>query len=985
MDSCPCRTGWCFLCGKLSGSDPGKCPRGAGGCDEASCFLESHPGWNNFAINGESPGAGARDEFLRRRQAFYVRRVKENADPQLWAQLREKSPTLLTDVPTPGRKIDWESVSTAEYPLFGANVGRDDISDIVDREAPVDNEAAERFEQHFREELEADARRERRQRRQRQIKMAWIFMLTATATLLTAWVTLTDFDNPQKFSEPPIAPLPQLLNGNETTDSSGEQQGEQCTRDVANVMSVPCQCGISCDLMFWVPLIELVLGVVLMILVVCFDRQGAQSDMGLICCLIPFGLATFGWPLFTGPLANWFVVYMLAPCCVGAGANFFVSMALAALIDPDIDDDTVESAIMGTSGVAFWVYIGLTFHARSVYDQPPVDADLADPAVVAPVESLVHYECTTICVAMHWVIRGIAAVSCACLPYVFYADWEENWQPNGICSMAKIPIAAITIVTMAWWPEVVDADTWMYTAWMYPALFVCLCIVWLLACRMMETVLRRFRLEDAFEDYNLHYAFTIGPPLLACTLLYIFRSSVPEYEGETSSFLHVVHAEFMCWVFLAIIAEVVIFDAEAGPAPLTIFLAICWSMQDAQQLQQLWILILMMVLFSIWLGLIGLALLETFDEDDVPAWMRRCARSGPLLLCCVLIFQNVLLAGTYYASRIDDMPFAFVVEGASIAELNGVYHLRTDLRDGVAAEPECPDPWYECWWDAINDDEEEQAAADKVQLIASDCLTDVAGHYIYQAHSDEAPGTGALLYKPIDADNHAWIVAPSSTAYDSCFKSTAGYLHSIESVCALRPDAARRNLGFLGFDDESTDCGQQWKEAVVPSRSDSGAMGSAGKVQAAAHAEPVWQDAPQVTVTAHPECAEDDMCCLVNCFQKSSQLPEAGAMHGDCTTELHSGAQMGICSCKRDDAATALLDRWMSQSTNGFACKVGGSTKISSFNNATAAQSACDADPSCMYIQDDGCDGCGTWKTCSAGRSADVTRTATSGTCLYQK
>lgn len=39
MDSCPCGSHWCFLCGKLSGARrDGHCPRGGGGCDEPSCF-----------------------------------------------------------------------------------------------------------------------------------------------------------------------------------------------------------------------------------------------------------------------------------------------------------------------------------------------------------------------------------------------------------------------------------------------------------------------------------------------------------------------------------------------------------------------------------------------------------------------------------------------------------------------------------------------------------------------------------------------------------------------------------------------------------------------------------------------------------------------------------------------------------------------------------------------------------------------------------
>eukprot|EP01044_Picomonas_judraskeda_P013331 COSAG03_NODE_2005_length_3231_cov_163.575990_2_plen_351_part_00 len=113
MDSCPCGASWCFLCGKRSGArSDGHCPRGGGGCDEQSCFLEQHEGWGGFGMAAErvrlgehrAKAYGAQQEFLRRRQAFLVRKVKEETDPQMWARLKSESPTLLDDVPTEGRR-----------------------------------------------------------------------------------------------------------------------------------------------------------------------------------------------------------------------------------------------------------------------------------------------------------------------------------------------------------------------------------------------------------------------------------------------------------------------------------------------------------------------------------------------------------------------------------------------------------------------------------------------------------------------------------------------------------------------------------------------------------------------------------------------------------------------------------------------------------------------------------------------------------------
>ena len=121
--SCACGSKWCFLCNKESGDGPGECPRGPGkgGCDEHALFLEKHDGWGDFAIRDENEAAGAQKEFLRRRMAFLLREVKNDTPPEVWAQLRGKHADLLEDVPTPGRRIDWDEIDTAELPLFGAN------------------------------------------------------------------------------------------------------------------------------------------------------------------------------------------------------------------------------------------------------------------------------------------------------------------------------------------------------------------------------------------------------------------------------------------------------------------------------------------------------------------------------------------------------------------------------------------------------------------------------------------------------------------------------------------------------------------------------------------------------------------------------------------------------------------------------------------------------------------------------------------------
>lgn len=93
MDSCPCGASFCYCCGRFSlrGGEiissgqpqpqlPGSlqlprgipgCPRNPGGgepgCDSFSTYLESQPhgGWAGAALEGESKGEGARNEFHR--------------------------------------------------------------------------------------------------------------------------------------------------------------------------------------------------------------------------------------------------------------------------------------------------------------------------------------------------------------------------------------------------------------------------------------------------------------------------------------------------------------------------------------------------------------------------------------------------------------------------------------------------------------------------------------------------------------------------------------------------------------------------------------------------------------------------------------------------------------------------------------------------------------------------------------------------------
>lgn len=138
-----CNTEWCYCCGRPRGSNGTRamCSR-SNGCDSVAAFLESHQGWAHFAIGNETPGAGALHEFHRRRSAYFLKQLKQSTEAELWAELRDTYPDILNDVPTAGRRIDWNAIDTAEIPTFGetrpvdvrwAEEGREIIADLAAR------------------------------------------------------------------------------------------------------------------------------------------------------------------------------------------------------------------------------------------------------------------------------------------------------------------------------------------------------------------------------------------------------------------------------------------------------------------------------------------------------------------------------------------------------------------------------------------------------------------------------------------------------------------------------------------------------------------------------------------------------------------------------------------------------------------------------------------------------------------------------------
>ena len=123
---CDCGVHFCYACG--ADRYPGVLGRGERyrpenkvdcGCDATSIYLQSQPGWSNFAQGNERPATGALNEFHRRRMAYFVGVVKRAIEPDVWGDLRETYPHLLQDV-IARRSIQWDEVDTAEHPKFGA-------------------------------------------------------------------------------------------------------------------------------------------------------------------------------------------------------------------------------------------------------------------------------------------------------------------------------------------------------------------------------------------------------------------------------------------------------------------------------------------------------------------------------------------------------------------------------------------------------------------------------------------------------------------------------------------------------------------------------------------------------------------------------------------------------------------------------------------------------------------------------------------------
>ena len=704
MDSCPCQAGsWCFLCGRLSGSAAGQCPRypQPGGCDQQGLFLEQMQGWGEFALPGESPAYGAQQEFLRRRQACYVRRVMEETDPQLWKQLRDKSPGLLIDCPTPGRKIEWDDVASAEFPLFGGNLQRGvrDVEDLLARDGvntPLNADAAARFEAHFRREQEIARDRQLAMRRLQRRSMARGFVFVGSIASIVYLLTLFPLfplfrsGNPRHDLEPLVPNL--------TVAAGASSVGQaDCTKPVEFLqlsMRVPCECGSLCYVLWLLPVVAMFSAFVGVVRVYAATHVGLFNELYLVCLLL-------FWSLDIGPLARAQISLFFNPICAGALGTAIVMSSVADVLHRSFARHTVNGICVLTCFLGYAAYLGVTIHARILYNGPLFTYDLSDSTVGRADDfKLSDYKCTTAC----WVVRCIVwtTAGLATPGLVTFARTGSYWMEDWTDDPPKFLVSVLLFLGVVW-PEAVTLRILAAgpAGFIYPGLFCTTSLGCLAFSLGRGSVPCADRLLRFFEDYGVARLLVGLPGALGCAFLHVYRADVPEYEGATSAFATAFRAMAPCLFIGTAVCLSAAFDLARGrwvdlaaayfPAVmllLCVMIIVSWS-TDAQTQQQhpafqVW------AILSCFLSTLG-CLCTYFQCVERHNGERCSVASKKCLACLVAVLANAALVVAYLSSPTDEMPRAFEITGANewqagnSSTVNGVYHLRVDLRDGTPA------------------------------------------------------------------------------------------------------------------------------------------------------------------------------------------------------------------------------------------------------------------------------------------------------------
>ena len=166
-------------------------------------------------------------------------------------------------------------------------------------------------------------------------------------------------------------------------------------------------------------------------------------------------------------------------------------------------------------------------------------------------------------------------------------DWEDNW--NDLWCI-KIPMAYAFLALWSLWPELVSDESFASgSVWIYFGLWCTLGFTWVLGGLAVGSLANRIcgGCVDAAEDYGLQTPALMGAPLLVCGLLYMYRSGVPEYEDESSSWSMLVHTLTAVYVALGLAASVMSDDSESSVGTI-VFFGVVVFMQDAAALQSVW-------------------------------------------------------------------------------------------------------------------------------------------------------------------------------------------------------------------------------------------------------------------------------------------------------------------------------------------------------------------------------------------------------------
>jgi hypothetical protein len=850
MDSCPCGSSWCFLCGKRNGHGEDYCTRGSG-CDAQSCFLERHTGWGEFGINGETASQGAQKEYLRQRQAFLVRKLKEKADPVLWERLRNESPRLLKDVPTDGRDIDWDTLDTAEMPLFGSNKGTVNGADVAgallaDGDFAMDVAAARRLERHFAEELARAERAARADRMRRFRGLICILALLATVGGLFLLFLEISHPNPLSFVDPPsqripyIATIPNMSAVNCTINSAWRSHyaditwpnGTMCKAHGACLCAPPSPSAneatfcwdrwhqgcpdTKCKLIFWIPIVCVAVGHAAGVLLLYRGLDDAPSWGGMVLLGV-LGLVAMTalclWPVLVGPFGHWSYTLVAGPLCSGAVAPIFTCIMLAGLVDIDLDDEEwVSLGALLTLGGYLTNLISSIAVRSPVTIEGDVPADGCIHSGTALAQSVVEsfdssalsvYMCTPVCEAFRVTTMIVCATSCLSVLATAIKDREDvecSW-------LFTVPLCVALVFGATFWPLLLSASTLAGSGpWLYICIMPCIAIPWMSALGMIYAALENTLLgRCAWLDIIIREAF-VGPalmlagPLASGVLLYIFRSS-PDDEMLMSPPLW---SEIYQWEGVGILALCLLV------APFMIededdFEDALYSIYAGGAFVSVWGLCMFFTASS-WAFNLGCFIFVSFF------WLLPAAAIS-LFISCVLADGDCDCCG--FLGQIFATIMAFVVSAGALATMIVIY--ATDDYVALGDTSDLPTAFavtgaaeaaINGLYIVRNDLDLTVCSNEDKEDIRDEEFCDVCGGLSSQFYH-MVPGCdtqrcvmghtdGLVLYQVLGST--MWVLANAEHAIESCGKDPTSLVHSLMVACYTSPSDAA--------------CESKWKEAM---------------------------------------------------------------------------------------------------------------------------------------------------------------------------